>query len=219
MKKVAVIISGHMRTINQCWQSWIEYSKKNDWDCDYYLHTYQNIGSHFGNNRTPKNIKEVEKYIKMINPKNFVITDDNINVTGFINKNFLKQYKNLQTAYNLIPNQSYDLYVRTRYDLFFSEVDLIENVNDGEIVSLNCFYNGNLRKFNPKNVIYKCPEKLFCDFFTVMSSKNIADKFFNIYDDLKTTRNHHLEDFFYKRILEYGFSHRKINSDILTFLR
>jgi hypothetical protein len=76
-----------------------------------------------------------------------------------------------------------------------------------------------LRKFNPKNVIYKCPEKLFCDFFTVMSSKNIADKFFNIYDDLKTTRNHHLEDFFYKRILEYGFSHRKINSDILTFLR
>ena len=89
----------------------------------------------------------------------------------------------------------------------------------GEIVSLNCFYNGNLRKFNPKNVIYKCPEKLFCDFFTVMSSKNIADKFFNIYDDLKTTKNHHLEDFFYKRILEYGFSHRKINSDILTFLR
>ena len=194
--KIAVIISGHLRTFFACWPTWIKVANDNNFICDYYVHTYD---SFFGDQslvecgvlkHTQACDLSVNEALKQINPVSHVISSHEdiekiiledckvlqsqriYNTKREHAKFQLLQAKKIQLAYNLFEKtkiHDYDYVVRLRADFFWRESIRMPHPKDDQIITM---HRG---KPSPKNVA--------CDIFGFMTP-NVAKKYFNIYDTL-----------------------------------
>lgn len=134
-KKVAVQITGYLRTIHECIDSWKNILDYSLYDYDFYIHTYKNYGFSKGFNvddieyddeinidtLTSKiNIKEIVVEEQISHGSQIMNSGHNVDrVKLMFRKMYLcnKMYKNYCSS----NNESYEFVIRMRPDIFFNK--------------------------------------------------------------------------------------------------
>lgn len=141
-KKVAVQLSGYLRTINECIDSWSNILDYDKYDYDFFIHTYKNYGFSKGfyvddiedddlisldNLKSKINIKQivVEEHIK---PGNKILSSghNKDRVKSMFRKIYLCNY--MCQNYCRDNNKNYDFFIRMRPDIFFTRKIDIGNI-------------------------------------------------------------------------------------------
>lgn len=183
--RVAVMMSGHMRTFLDCWNTWEKVCEANSFDCEYYVHTYSSIDVSSGKSEA------IQEYLDKINPVSFAIDDEEEFYQNQVQEvsnalsalplykgrsNWAKiqsmMFKKNQMCFNLCKSASrnYDLYVRLRPDIFWSDAHVfLDPVGENELVTV---------KRGPHNLL-----DYACDIFGLMKERT-AFYYFNTYDTL-----------------------------------
>ena len=115
--KTALIIGGDLRTFTECFPS-LESNILNYNTCDVYLHLYDETGT--------------AEAIKLLRPVRYLVEDKNqvvhqIHPQCQTNKppetdpmGVFYQWRTVQKAFDLIKNVSYDMVIKTRYDVKYT---------------------------------------------------------------------------------------------------
>ena len=141
--KVAILLSGHIRTWESCKSNFLIHFNKFGDVPDVFIHTYrQKVNSYNGDDgkQTDLNDDEVKDLFKELNVKKIVIENDNVHMDEFM-KNYsiysngillpvygqgmkLMLCNKLRKEYEQENNFKYDVIVRTRFDILInSELD------------------------------------------------------------------------------------------------
>jgi hypothetical protein len=183
--RVAVLVSGHMRTFEDCWSTWENVCEANGFTCEYYVHTYDSIDSSSGKS------EDIQEFLNKINPISFAVDNEEefyknqvLEASNALSSlplykgrsNWAKiqsmMFKKNQLCFNLCKseNREYDLYVRLRPDIFWAEPFIFqEEVGEKELVTV---------KRGPHNLT-----DYACDIFGLMKEKT-AFHYFNTYETL-----------------------------------
>lgn len=155
-KKVAVQISGYLRTINECIESWSNILDYDKYDYDFFIHTYKNYGFSKGfnvNDIIDDDVINIDYLNNLINIKKIIVEDqikhgNEIMTSGHnidrVKLMFRKIYlcNEMYKEYCLSSNESYEFIIRMRPDIFFSK-KINFGVNNNNTVYVNKFAWGN----------------------------------------------------------------------------
>jgi hypothetical protein len=154
-EKVAIQISGYLRTINDCIDSWSNIFDYDKYDYDFFIHTYKNYGFSKGfnfNDIEDDDLIDIDLLRSKINIKNIVIEehakyDPDIIHSGHdsnrVRQMFRKIYlcNEIYKKYCLLNGDVYKFVIRMRPDLFFpKKIDF--NIS-GNTICVNKFAWGN----------------------------------------------------------------------------
>jgi hypothetical protein len=157
--KIAILISGQPRNYKK---GYLELKKwfLDKYDCDLYIHTWKDInvpqgGGHNFNNSKTYLYKEIDfqNILNFFQPKDYIfqesITFDASkieNKLGFKLNSILSAYYSFQQSFKLLEKsqQNYDLIIKTRFDLQFSnyispKCIFLKNLNEVNFNALNFF--------------------------------------------------------------------------------
>jgi hypothetical protein len=146
-KKVAVEVSGYMRTFFNCVSSWDNLILPNskEYSFDFFVHTYEYHGYSAGFTQQEiyqDEIVDIEKVSKLINPKSFIL-EPNLNDVN--RKNRIKfMYRKMFLCHESVieyekkNNIKYDLYIKIRPDILIKK-DLILSIIDKNTGVFNTF--------------------------------------------------------------------------------
>ena len=166
--KTAVIMSGHFRTFEEAYPS-IYHNILKPLNPDIYVHSYQD--------------PHQEKYLKLLNPKKYILEDDSkiehglsdfylSKNMGYVNvKGVYLQCRKIKLCCDLIEDD-YDLMVRLRFDCKYTEPltqEFIEKKINLHVINIPA--GGNW-------------EGGTCDLFAVGNQQNITH-YCNLYDNMK----------------------------------
>lgn len=139
--KIALIMAGDLRCFTDCYPS-LESNILNYNECDLYLHLYDD--------------PLVADAIRILSPKKYLVEDRNkVSVSNEIDplcyiykppetdpQKVFSQWRNVQTAFNLIDSDSYDMVIKTRYDIKYTNP---LKANSFDVNSLNIPMGGDWR--------------------------------------------------------------------------
>jgi hypothetical protein len=174
--KIAILISGFMRNYNTTLPTFNSYFK--NYQVDYYLVTYDiiGIGSYKSNNYSEDkfNIQDLQK---IINIKKYLIKDyknnsEKVSDDLHIDKLYY-QTLNIYDCYKLLE-EDYFIYIRTRPDLTFQNLDIILENNLTDIIN-----NKILLHDKYKNTLSDVPFDGFA-----ICNLNVSEKYFKFHFDL-----------------------------------
>lgn len=134
-KKVAVQITGYLRTINDCIDSWVNILDYNLYDYDFYIHTYKNYGFSKGfnvNDIEDDDLINIDDLRNKINIKNIVVENQlshgsQIMASGHNMDRVKLMFRKIHLCnemyreYCLSNNESYEFVIRMRPDIFFDK--------------------------------------------------------------------------------------------------
>lgn len=158
MKKIAILLSGEMRTYDKCYKSLFDFVDIINNKVDIFISTWNQIGGriHESNNNFNKDYIDKNHIVHIYNPIIFDIVDKklwekNINIlkiqnNHIKNSDFLPQMYMwlrvflLYKKYIINNNVKYDIILRTRPDQFFFYKK--NNFNDINLSVLNFYYIG-----------------------------------------------------------------------------
>lgn len=195
-KKIAVIITGHMRSFEECWPSWLNIVSCNKFNCDYYVHTYDSITNSLDSSgrvhAMENNEHVIQTYINEINPISYVIDNENKFYEQHIRNSYEKlaslnpkvytnrlsnaktqffMFKKMQLGFQLCSNVDfYDLVIRLRPDTLWKNNVIFPDNIDSKLITIS-------RGPTPQ------PPDAACDLFGFMTNK-VAKIYFNTYDSL-----------------------------------
>lgn len=140
--KIAICLSGHMRTYKLCYQSLKDEFINHE--VDYYIHTWDNIG--FGAVNSPIDTDHKIDLLDVKNiykPKKFVVEKYpyEVDISKYLNPNILQVDHEKIRIYSMIKKinlclklveqiNKYDLVVRIRPDIIFRKINLSDIVLD-----------------------------------------------------------------------------------------
>jgi hypothetical protein len=175
--KIAVLISGFMRNYNITLQTFNSYFK--NYQVDYYLVTYDIIGiGSYKSNYYSEDKFNIQNLQKIINIRKYLIKDyknnyEKISDDLHIDKLYY-QTLNIYDCYKLLE-EDYFIYIRTRTDLIFQNLDNILENNLTDII------NGKILLHDKnKNTLSDVPFDGFA-----ICNLNVAEKYFKFHFDLK----------------------------------
>jgi len=151
-QKAAVQISGYLRTINDCIDSWSNVLDYDKYDYDFFFHTYKNYGFSEGfcfNDIEDDDLIDIDILRSKINIKNIVAEDQIKNGTQIMPSGhntdrvrlmFRKIYlcNEMYKEYCLYNDDVYKFVIRMRPDLFFPR-KINFNINDNNTIYVNKF--------------------------------------------------------------------------------
>jgi len=184
MKKIAIILSGQVRTFNI---SILNYLKNKNIDFDVYIHywlpknnTYNYCGNYFGRhsiNNIPNNLHE--KIIEYYNPKK-IICEEQIDFSNSNNnmeeissnttQNTISQFYGIYKCFNQIENlDDYSHFIKIRFDAELKYFD--KNIND----------------INDEAIYFLFTQPHICDFIWLIPNK--YKDILNLYNYIYVTKN------------------------------
>jgi hypothetical protein len=200
MKKVAIVLSGHVRTFHECWSSWNNnVVQPNQWNCDYYVHTYKHAqrtdpSKYHDKIFTPDDELaseiRVHRAIEMLEPIKCVIDENYPDVKSHYEQlknvslyrgredlalsQLLMTYK-MKKAYELLEPSinNYDMIVRSRFDLMWPNPIIFNEIKEKDIV------------YDIRSPSDAAHNDAACDLFGILHPTN-ANKYFSLYDTLVT---------------------------------
>lgn len=146
--KVAICLSGHLRTYDKCVSSLMSYFVY-PFKADIFCHTWNSIGNPYstkgnidGAFTRPLTHAEKNNFISLYKPKKFIIDDKPYSPLPQDDKDFLNQFSGpmfdmfygvkmaneLKCLYEKENNFKYDLVIRCRYDLKFKKSLDVKNM-------------------------------------------------------------------------------------------
>lgn len=141
-KKVAVQLSGYLRTINECIDSWSNILDYDKYDYDFFIHTYKNYGFSKGfhvDDIEDDDLISLDNLKSKINIKQIVVEEHTKQGSQILpsghNKDrvksmFRKIYlcNHMCQDYCEINNENYDFFIRMRPDIFFTKKINLSNI-------------------------------------------------------------------------------------------
>lgn len=170
--KIAICLSGHIRTWKKCYESWkLIWENIPNCEVDFFIHTWNENYSriNLANTQLSKiDKKEIDELISIINPKEFIIETPkkilHLNGPSSLRvEKYLSQYYGVMKCARLKKNYEikndfiYDVVIRSRFDLYFKESilnnDFIE-LNYKTIYGFHYVYNWDARSFRFGDIFF-----------------------------------------------------------------
>ena len=208
MKKIALCISGYLRTFNECYPS-IKENVIQDYDCDIFIHTYDkyrdkpsyhnldeydreknyDLDMDFLENISNLKVLYIEKWNDIKHTFYNLSKTLNVNYAPSVFASPYKIYKcnELKKNYEKENNFIYDLVIRTRGDQIFTKRINFENLKENQILINSC-------PFGDEDRVHNCNSNpdvakvVLNDRFAAGSSENI-DYLSNLYNNIGVFTN------------------------------
>lgn len=171
MKKVAILISGYLRSLKNNIDS-LKENLLNLYDVDIYIHITNSNECKYINNKI--NIDEINLLLK---PKVIIITD-NINFNNKYNDLYNQNYKfyilnQKRIEIEKIENISYDIVIKFRPDIYLQEKILFEIIDENSVYIPKDNKIDKIKLKNPN-------DNYICDIIAFGKS-NVMNKYFDMY--------------------------------------
>lgn len=204
MKKVAILISGYLRSLKNNIDS-LKENLLNLYDVDIYIHITNSNECKYINNKI--NIDEINLLLK---PKVIIITD-NINFNNKYNDLYNQNYKfyilnQKRIEIEKIENINYDIVIKFRPDIYLQEKILFE------IIDENSVYIPKDNKID-KIKLKKPNDNYICDIIAFGKS-NVMNKYFDMYlylDSLITIYGNINETLLYNYLIDNSINFNLID--------
>jgi hypothetical protein len=184
MKRIAICLSGQLRTWRKVIDTWKYIVNDNDVQVDYFLHVWsENTIPKIGVPHTELELLDINHYefddiIKILKPVKYTIESQEQFLKTIVDKEYINPYEcqyysmfkscELKTKHEIENNFTYDVVAKVRFDLHFKygiiNPDIIENTMYG----YHCTYDENNVQNRVGDIFFYSDSKTFntlCDFY------------------------------------------------------
>jgi len=185
--RIALVMRGHYRTFNTTGISWINALKDYDYDCFFHTWNLQDCttatlyrGNKYALELRPAYIDHLKSFDKdvVIQEQNFSEEELSDLYTGIAFKGFIYRFEALRDTLNRIPQDTYDIIIVGRYDLFLKS-GIFDNlsVKEDEILIGGRKDENYLKGYAATDLIFAFHPKNISKFFN--QPKDYTEKKFN----------------------------------------